>query len=112
MKKIPAGNRNLKKGLIWYGVRASLFLSIAIWIIFIILQYSGNGESTGAVITLLSLLWFAAIIFNFVTSIIHLVRYKQKAFAITSLVISSILLLLFTIGFIIGVIAGINSVVG
>lgn len=46
-------------------------------------------------------IFIISVLFCFVTSIIHLVKYKEKALAITSLVISSIGTLLFLIGFLI-----------
>lgn len=55
------------------------------------------------------LLVCACIFGTFVLSIIHLIRYKEKGFAITSLVISSIYVLLFAIGFLIGLIIGIMA---
>jgi len=48
-----------------------------------------------------------SVIFTFVMSIIHLKQYKQKAFAITSLIISSIFLSFGFLFFMIGVLQGI-----
>lgn len=85
-----------KKGYVWYSMRNTFIgtwifnflfyftidLDLLFWLIFIALTYC---------------------IFNtFVTSIIHLTRYKQKAFAITALVFSSIWVLLYLVGFVVG----------
>ena len=54
------------------------------------------------------LFWLTTMLFTFVVSIIHLNKYKKKGFAITALVISSIMLLLFLIGFIVGIVNVMN----
>lgn len=94
-----------EKGFVWYGLR------IGFWVIVVslIAGYLLNEDS--------SLFWFVAIIqiisivFTFVLSIIHLVKYKPKAFAVTSLVISSICVLLLVLGFLVGFIASLSRYV-
>jgi hypothetical protein len=51
----------------------------------------------------------ALVISTFVLSILHIRQYDKKGFAITSLVISSIFLLVLVIAFIYSVIIGLNA---
>jgi len=81
---------------VWNYVRYSFGAIIACWVASIIYEELVYN-------TFFDFFWFAAVIFNFVNCIRHLGKYKQKTFAITSLVISSFLLLLMFIGFIVGV---------
>ena len=70
----------------WFGV---------VWII---------PETDNALIAwVLILLGFA--VFNFVNCIRHLTIYKQKGYAITSLVFSSLFILVFVVAFIWGVLS-------
>ena len=64
---------------------------------------------TGFVDGFCLLLVCASIVGTFVLGIIHLIRYREKGFAITSLVISSIYLVIFAVAFIIGLIIGIMA---
>jgi len=94
-----------KKTFIWLGLRISFWLMLALWIISAV--YSAinatNGTSSYSTFWLIvSIVWIISIVFTFVVSIIHLTKYKQKALAITALVISSILILLSVIGFLTG----------
>lgn len=90
------------KDFVWIGLRVSFWIMVGIWILSVILDLPYDGILGG----LIGILWVTVSIFTFVVSIIHLVKYKQKAFAIVSLIISSILNLLFLIGFIMGIIEG------
>jgi len=87
------------KGFLWISTRIGFWSIIALWIIMAFVPYEN------VVYALLSFLWIGLTIFTFVSSILHLTKYESKAFAITALVISSILLLLFIIGMIIGVLS-------
>lgn len=87
-----------EKGFIWCGVRISFFLITGLWIFFSISYDSIRKESPGMLMTLLSVIWITSTIFNFTTAIIHLTKFHKKNFAIVSLVISSLLLVLFLIG--------------
>jgi hypothetical protein len=88
------------KLFIWKGLRVSFWVMIGVWVISLVYGFvSPNGLSTlstsaALVLSLISLLWFLDTIFTFVVSIIHLTKYKEKAFAVTSLVFSSLLMLL------------------
>ena len=97
-----------KKDFVWIGLRVSFWLMVLIWVgemAFLPDELSAEGYWSGFM-AIVSLLFIVAGIFTFVVSIIHLVKHKKKAFAIVSLVISSILVLLFLIGAIIGAIEG------
>lgn len=84
-----------KKSFVWYSLRISFWIMIGFWILSIIFEEL-------SLIYALSIIWIGIVIFNFVVSIIHLVKYKNKAFAILSLVLSSVMILLFIIGFMYG----------
>ena len=86
-----------KKDFIWFGLRISFFVMALIWLgesIFLPNDIAPEDYWTGFMVVV-SLIFTISAIFTFVTSIVHLVKYKEKAFAITSLVISSILVLFF-----------------
>jgi len=73
-----------KKGFVWYALRASFCAMLVLLPVNII--YLGFIP--------LILAFVILVFFTFVVSIIHLVKYEKKAFAIVSLIISSILILL------------------
>jgi len=81
---------------VWLSLRISFWIMIFLWGLATVLP-----EHEGLYFQ--DWLFIIAIIFNFVVSIIHLVKFKEKALAITSLVISSIGVFLFFIGFLIGI---------
>jgi len=92
------------KRFIWKYMRISFWAMIIIFIIFVL-----AGEKTivnEPIEMLLSSVWIVAVIFCFVTSIIHLKEHKQKAFAVTALVFSSLLLLLAIFSLIVGILLG------
>src|SRR3989344_3135026 len=95
-----------KKDFVWKAVRISFYVFVVLFVIMIIsliLAVYLENFDTGFIIYLVSFwLAFIALIFNFITAIIHLTKHKEKGFAITSLVISSIFLLLGLISFIAG----------
>jgi hypothetical protein len=82
---------------VWNGLRISFWVMIALWGLFIISNYPTEN------LDILSWIWIISAIGTFVLSIIHLVKYKQKTFAIISLVVSSIWIFIFMIGVIVGV---------
>ena len=82
---------------VWLSLRISFWIMIFLWGLATILP-----EHQGLYFQ--DWIFVIAIIFTFVVSIIHLVKFKEKGLAITSLVISSIGLFLFLIGFMIGII--------
>lgn len=86
---------------VWTMLRVSFWVMIFLWALVSYMPDNTMGLAFQDYVYLIS------IISTFVLSIIHLVKYDKKAFAITSLVISSIGLLLIIIGFFIGIIQAI-----
>ncbi len=82
----------VKKGFVWYGLRAGFWTMVFCWAISIFL----SGEESFYFI--FWLFWIVSVIFTFVMSIIHLTKYKQKALAVTSLVFASFLILTAIVG--------------
>jgi hypothetical protein len=87
---------NNKNQFVWTALRICFWSMIGIWII--IVTFTNIEE-----VTLLSQVWMALILATFTLSIMHLIKYKQKAFAIVALVITSFWLLTVLIGMVIGV---------
>lgn len=81
-----------KQSFVWKATRFGFCAMIACWIIAVI---TSMGETSA----LFALGWIGITIFTFVNSIVHLTKHKKKAFAVISLVLSSWLVLTFTIGF-------------
>ncbi len=77
----------MERGFIWYGLRASFGVMILLLLVNIIAM-----GSVPLIIALVILIFFTLVV-----SIVHLVKYKNKAFAIVSLIISSLLILLMII---------------
>jgi hypothetical protein len=88
----------IKKGFVWYGLRAGFWTMIGCWFLSIVVTIP---EDT-FVDWLFLIVWIASVIFTFVVAIIHLTKHKQKGLAITSLVLSSWLILMFLVGIILG----------
>jgi len=84
-----------EKGYVWVGLRVGFWAMIVCWVVAMIELIDPEN-------VVFALLWVGLIIHTFVVSIIHLTKYKQKGLAVTSLVISSCLLFLVIIGFMIG----------
>jgi len=89
MKKEP------KKDYVWYGTRIGFYFLIAYLLLSSIFDSLYENEVLAMILTY-------ALISTFVTSIVHLTKYKNKSFAIIALVISSLGLIFFSMGFIIG----------
>jgi hypothetical protein len=103
-------SKNNNKDFVWIGLRISFWVMVLIWVgemVFLSDELSAEGYWTGFM-AIISLLFVVSGVFTFVVSIVHLVKHKKKAFAITSLVISSILVLLFVVGLIVGAIEDLN----
>jgi hypothetical protein len=82
----------IKKGFVWYGLRAGFWTMIGFWFLNILwVSFLFDIESNAYFA--FWLIWIVSVIFTFVLSIIHLTRYKQKALAVTSLVFASFLIL-------------------
>lgn len=79
--------------------RACFYLTMGLFGIAITLQ---DNLLQSPVSPLYIFVWIGASIATFVLSIIHLIKYKEKAFAITALVLSSLLNIAFFAGIIVG----------
>lgn len=86
------------KKFIWYGLRISFLIMVGCWLLSIVVTIPEDTFANW----LFLIAWMASIIFTFVFAIIHLTRYKQKGLAITSLVLSSWLILMFLVGIVLG----------
>ncbi|MFC1682280.1 hypothetical protein ACFL0X_01525 [Nanoarchaeota archaeon] len=87
----------IKKGFVWYGLRAGFWTMTGLWLLNILWVSFLLDVETNAYF-IFWLLWIASVVFTFVLSIIHLTKYKQKALAVTSLVFASFLILTAIIG--------------
>ena len=103
----------VKKGFIWKGLRIGFYAMIAVWIInTLYAKFSNNLDPTqglNKITILLSLVFLILLIFNFILSIIHLVKYKSKTFAIIALVVCSIVIILNIVGFVIAILGVLGS---
>ncbi len=100
-----------KKAFVWLSLRISFWIMIGLYLISLIAILI-NPDLYLSYLTLwvvLGIIQTISIFFTFVVSIIHLGKYKKKAFAIVALVLSSILLLLFLFGILIGSLIGVNQ---
>ena len=87
----------IKKGFLWYGLRAGFWTMVGLWLLNILwISFLFDVESNAYLV--FWLIWIASVIFTFILSIIHLIKYKQKALAVTSLVFASFLILTAIIG--------------
>jgi hypothetical protein len=94
-----------KKDFVWKAVRLSFYAFIALFVVAIVTAiFAFEFESDVSLVIYLVAFWliFLVLIFNFITSIIHLTKHKEKGFAITSLVISSLFVFIMLISFLIG----------
>ena len=82
----------MKRGFIWYSLRVSFVILLAIWIFnFLIRLIFPVLYLNGVKLALVLLLLFIFLLFIFIISIINIVKYKEKAgkiLAITSLILS------------------------
>jgi len=76
-----------KKDFVWYSLRIAFYLMLLLFL-----------SSFFVNVLVLNLLFLILLLFSIVVSIIHLFRHKPKAFAVTALVISSLLAFFYIIG--------------
>ena len=87
MKKGVKNVKSNAKGFVWFSLRISFWLMILLFLLSFLIN--------SAVINIsFSILLF----FIIIVSIIQLVKYDKKAFAIAALVLSALLLLFYIIG--------------
>ncbi len=94
-----------KKDFVWKAVRISFYSFIALFVILIItlvLAFEFENDIFLVIYLVAFGLIFLVLVFNFITSIIHLTKHKEKGFAITSLVISVLFVFIMLISFLIG----------
>jgi len=81
--------------LVWYLLRGSFWIMIAVYFLLMLMPVNSNQDTYQYKIMIgITLFWMASIVFCFICSIVHLNKYEEKAFAIVSLVISSLFMLL------------------
>lgn len=88
------------KNFIWNGLRVGFWVMIGFWAISIAFNFITLEKfiANNVLYLVLSIIWMVDVFFTFIISIIHLTKYKEKGLAVTALVISSILILLFLLG--------------
>lgn len=79
------------KGFVWYSLRIAFYSMVALFSLSFVINF-----------WILNLLFLVLLLFIIVVSIIHLVKYKKKSFAIVALIISSLMLLFYIIGILTG----------
>ena len=83
-----------KKGFVWYGLRISFWVMILSTINFF--RFFQNKITLYIMsIPYFSLLTIVFVPFTLILSIIHLSKYKEKSFAILSLLLSFLLIILY-----------------
>jgi len=86
-----------KNKKIWSYTRYGFWTMIGLWVLSMVSTIFSESIIFGVI-------WIGVTIFTFINSIRHLTHYKEKGLAITALVISSFLILLFLIGILYGII--------
>lgn len=98
----------MAKNRLKYALQVAFLFMVALQILNAILRHSPN-YSWMVDNLFYSLAFIVAVITTFVLSIIHLFRYKKKAFAIVTLILSSIGILIILVGLVYGTIIILNS---
>ena len=86
-----------QKDFCWHGTRWGFWTATVLFVVSIILAISiAMNPTLSMTLALTSSLWALSIslFFVMIVSIIHLNKHKQKGFAITALILSSLLLIL------------------
>lgn len=73
-----------KSNFVWYSLRVSFWVMIGLWFISLVISKTYDSYP------ILGFIFICLVIFTFIISIIHLIKYKEKALAIVALVLSSI----------------------
>ena len=82
---------NYKSEFTWVGLRVGFIIYIILWALTIVIDIMLGTE--GALYLCIALLYTLTLVFNFVISIVHLNKYKEKTLAIVVLIISSIIII-------------------
>lgn len=92
--KVQEKKENKKnKEFVWKGLRIGFWTMV---VTFLISFFSAKMPLWLA--NAVSIICYISILFTFIISIIHLTKYKEKTFAIITLVISSLIILLLFFG--------------
>ena len=95
-----------KKGYVWVSLRWTFYLTFVLNLLM-----SVGQDSENSIFWILFFMSLYTIVNTFVCSIVHLTKYKQKGFAITALVISSIWVLMLLGGFLMGFLIGLYGAI-
>jgi hypothetical protein len=79
-----------------------IMTNIGMLAFFITSSIVGSEDPESVANMIAAMFWFGCVIASFVLSIIHLTRYKEKGFAVTSLVINSIFVFIGVLSFMVG----------
>ncbi len=85
MKK--GNEKKEQKGFVWISLRISFYLMLFLLVLSFFINFA-----------FVNILFLILLIFAIIMSIIHLFKHKRKAFAVTSLIISVLILLFYLIG--------------
>lgn len=80
-----------RKEFLWISLRTSFYSMIVLFLVFTVLR--NTHVLIGYFGLILDLVFFVSIFYTFVSSILHLNEYKEKTFAVITLIISTLLLL-------------------
>ena len=80
------------KGFTWYGLRIGFWILVGVWVFEKIMLVFNLEFIMGNIV--FAIFEWVLLLFVFIISIIHLVKYKKKDFAVISLTFSLILILL------------------
>lgn len=78
---------------VWKSLRIAFWIMIGTFLISLASDYMATW-----LINIISVTCYISIIFVFIVSIIHLTKYKEKGFAVTALVISSLIIFALFLG--------------
>ncbi len=86
-KRVSKRSSEEQKGFVWISLRISFLLMILLLILSFLISH-----------VVFNFVFLILLIYSIVLSIIHLFKHKRKAFPITSLVISVLILLFYILG--------------
>ncbi|HTZ41768.1 MAG TPA: hypothetical protein VMC07_00990 [Candidatus Omnitrophota bacterium] len=109
---MPKEKESYKQSFIWMGLRIGFWTLIGLYVISLAISfiYPKMSLSNNTLLLIIGGIQTLAVFFTFVVSIIHLKKYKNKAFAIVALVISSLFILIFLLSFLGGLLIAMNQV--
>lgn len=87
-----------EKKFTWKSVRIAFWVMVGLFVVSFFLRVLPQWVQI-----FISIMWYIAVIFTFVISIVHLTKHKKKAFAIVALVFSSLGVLIILANILLGV---------